>query len=386
MRLAVVHKRFGLDGGTERFLESFARRMGERGHEVHVYCASVDPRFARTRVARFRRLLGGGPLAGIRALLLWFSAAVLVRAARYDVVVHLDRTGTRDVYRAGGGCHRTWFRLSLSRAASTLDRLRLRLSVRHALALLHERRALLRSRRFVVPSDRARRDLLDAYGPLAERVEVLPNGVDLDRFHPKGRSLFFEEVRSGMGLRPEELVLLFVGSDFWRKGLDTLLRAVAKLGESAADLRVLVVGADPRRRRYEFQAAELGLRDRVTFLGMHDAPEKLYAAADLLVLPTRHDPFANVTLEALGAGLPVITSRSNGATEVLPDGAGLAVLPDAEDDAALAECIRSMLEPARIQERRAAARSAAEACSETAAVDRWESLLRGTAAERGARG
>ena len=242
--------------------------------------------------------------------------------------------------------------------------------------------------RFVVPSTTAREDLRRAYGSLADGVEVIHNGVDLDRFHPRTRQLFFEEERSKLGLRPEELVLLFVGSDFWRKGLDTVLRAIARLEQAgdADDLRVLVLGADRRQPRYEALADELGVRHRVTFLRHHDAPEKVYAASDLLALPTRHDPFANVTLEALACGLPVITSAANGATEVIDDCPAVVVLEDPDDDESLADAARELLRPELLGERRAAARGVAELRGESHTVDRWEALLGEVAASGRGRG
>lgn len=379
MKLGFVHRRYGVDGGTERFLESLTRRLAQRGHAIDVWAASVDPRFARTRVATFRHLPGGGGFLG--STLLWLAAGLRVRRRQYDGVVHLGRTGPLDVYRAGGGSHRTWFELLLAQAGTAWARLRLQISPYHRLRLAHERRALRGAGRFVVPSERARQDLIAAYGALAESVQVLPNGVDLDRFHPKGRQLFFEEIRASLGLPPEELVLLFVGSDWWRKGLDTVFRAVAQLDERE-ELRILVLGDDRRRAEFEALAQELELRDRVSFVSTHDQPEKVYAACDVLVLPTRHDPFANVTLEALAAGLPVVTSAANGAIEALASNAALSVVDSAEDADGFAAALRLQLATEGIQERRAAAREAAAACDERAAVDRWEAFLEEVAGAR----
>ena len=386
MKFAFIHRRFGVDGGTERFLESLTRRLGQRSHEVEVWSASVDPRFARTRVASFRRLLAGGR-GWMKDLLLYLAVRLQVRHRRYDAVLHLGRTGPLDVYRAGGGCHRTWFDLLMGQAATGWQRLKLKLSLAHRFRLWHERRALRAPGRFVVPSHTAREDLRRAYGSLADDVEVVHNGVDLDRFHPRTRQLFFEEERSKLGLRPEELVLLFVGSDFWRKGLDTLLRAIARLERAgeADDLRVLVLGADRRQPRYAALADELGVRDHVTFLRHHDAPEKVYGAVDLLALPTRHDPFANVTLEALACGLPLVTSAVNGATEVYGDCPSAVILEDPEDDEPLAAAIKDLLRPELLAERRAAARTTAEQRGEGDAVDRWEALLTEVAGDRSGR-
>lgn len=382
MKLAFVHRRYGIDGGTERFLETLTRRLAEREHEIVVYASSVDPRFGRTKLARF---VGLGP-AWMGAIGLWLLAALRVRRGRHDAVMHLGRTGPLDVYRAGGGCHRRWYELARAAAATPLARLSLAVSLGHRFRLWHERRAVLGGGLVVVPSQTARQDLVDAYGAAAESVRVLHNGVDLDRFNPRVRQLFFEEERRRLGLRPEELVLLFVGSDFHRKGLDTVLRATAELRreDEAGDLRLLVIGSDRRRPVYEQLAEELGVRDCVTFLRHHDAPERAYAAADAFVLPTRHDPFANVTLEALATGLPVVTTRCNGATEVMGDCPALAVIDDPGDAESVTASLRAFLATEGLQERRAAARASAEACGDVAAVTRWEELLQEVVSSRGA--
>jgi len=374
MKFAFVHRRFGVDGGTERFLESLARRLGERGHDVHVWAAAIDPRYVRTRVATFHRLPRLGGVLG--SLLLMLVVRLRVRTRDYDAVMHLGRTGPGDIYRAGGGCHRRWFEVLLGEARG-VARWSLLLSPYHRLRLAHERRALRSPARVVVPSEQARQDFLTCYGALAEGVEVLHNGVDLDRFHPKGRQLFFEEVRRELGLPPEELVLLFVGSDFYRKGLDVVLRAVARLGQEATELRILVLGRDPQQPRFEALADELGLGGRVTFLAHHDYPEKVYAACDLLALPTRHDPFANVSLEALAVGLPVVTSARNGAVAAVPANDAMRVVEDPEDVEGVARGIASLLDSEGMGSRRIAAREAASACGEADAIERWEALLLG---------
>ncbi len=381
MKIAFVHKRFGLDGGTERMLEQLVRGLRDRGHEIHVHAGSVDPRFRRDRWATFHGLRAGGPGAGFRALLLLVGSWLGVRRSRYDVVVHMGRTGPRDVYRAGGGCHRTWYDRLRARAVTGRARLRLALSLRHRIALWHERRAL-GTATVVVPSARARDDLLASYGALAQGVLVIPNSVDLDRFHPRWRRLVFGEQREQLGLGPEEVLVLFVGSDLWRKGLDRVLAAVPLLTPHAEEVRLLVVGDDVRRSAFEEQARSLGIRGRVTFLPGHPALEKLYAAVDLVVLPTRHDPFANVTLEALATGVPVITTATNGAAAEIGDTPALAVLDDPDDPQELAARIAAFLDPERVPILRDAARAAAERHGEAVAVDRWEALLQRVAEAR----
>ena len=381
MKIAFVHKRFGLNGGTERMMEQLARGLVEGGHDVHIHAGAVDPRFRRPRWGTFHRLPAGGPSAGLRALRLLVGSWLRVRRTRYDVVVHMGRTGPRDVYRAGGGCHRIWYEQLLLRAGGGLRRLRLLVSLRHRLARWHERRALTTAR-VVVPSARARADLLASYGALAEPVTVIPNGVDLDRFHPRWRRLVFSEQRELLGVSPEEILILFVGSDAWRKGLDRVLAVLPLLSPQAEELRLVVLGDDGHRETFEQQAEALGVRHRVTFLPSHPAPEKLYAAVDLLVLPTRHDPFANVTLEALAAGVPVITSATNGAAAEIGEGPAFVVLTDSDDPNELAARILRCLDPERLPGLREEARATAERHGEAAAVARWMTWLSGVAEAR----
>ncbi|MCO4768802.1 MAG: glycosyltransferase family 4 protein [Deltaproteobacteria bacterium] len=380
MKLAFVHKRFGLQGGTERMMESLVRGLRQQGHEIVVFSSEVDPRFHRARLATFRALGGGGPGAGFRALRLWLSAALRVRRSAFDVVVHMGRTGPRDVYRAGGGSHRTWLGLLRSQPMSGWRRFRLAVSLRHRFILWHEKRSLTGPGTVVVPSEQARADLVAAYGELGEQVQVIPNGVDLDRFHPKTRQLYFGDQRDALGIGPEELVVLFVGSDLWRKGLDRVLSALARLAPRE-ELRLLVLGDDRRRAFWEAEAERLAVRDRVAFLNAHDAPEKLFAAADLLVLPTRYDPFANVTLEALACGVPVVTSSVNGAGSTLGPSSALAILEDDDDADELAAHMQRMLQPDLVPALRRAAREQAERFGEPVFVARWEALLTQLAAD-----
>ena len=158
---------------------------------------------------------------------------------------------------------------------------------------------------------------------------MLYNGVDLERFHPSRRATEGAALRAELGAG-DAPVWLFVGSGFRRKGLDTALRALAG---AARRRRALGRG----QRRPEAVARASPMRSASARACAGSARDRdvaaLYAAADALILPTRYDAFANVCLEAAAAGIPVVTSASNGAAEILGDG-GI-VVRDAEDDAGL---------------------------------------------------
>ena len=113
-------------------------------------------------------------------------------------------------------------------------------------------------------------------------------------------------------------MLLFVGSGFERKGLATAIDALGELGDDHA--RMIVIGKG-RRLPYEELAGRRGVPDRVVWLGPRRDTERWYGAADVVVLPTRYEPFGNVHLEALASGVPMVTSVRAGGAELIRDGA-----------------------------------------------------------------
>jgi UDP-glucose:(heptosyl)LPS alpha-1,3-glucosyltransferase len=140
------------------------------------------------------------------------------------------------------------------------------------------------------------------------------------------------------------------------KGLTPLLNAFALVRENNA--RLVVVG-HPNTARYQRLAKSLGIGDRVSFLGHRDDPKDCYFAADYLVHPTFYDPCSLVALEALACGLPVITSRFNGASELLSPPTDGVVIDNPHDAPSLAAAMKRMLDRGYLRDAGAAARQAA---------------------------
>src|SRR5205807_2292297 len=136
------------------------------------------------------------------------------------------------------------------------------------------------------------------------------------------------------------------------KGLDPLLRSVARLRarseyRDASRLFRLVVAGNPNTRKYQNLARALRIHDHVRFVGHMTDMKNAYFAADFLVHPTFYDPCSLVVLEALACGLPVITSRYNGASELLQPPRDGYVIDDPHDHAQLAACMEQFLDPGR---------------------------------------
>lgn len=179
-----------------------------------------------------------------------------------------------------------------------------------------ERRALGASGRIVVLSDFSRRLLSETHGELDTPVVSIPGGVDLQHFHPAADR---NAIRERLRLPPDSLLLLTVRDLEQRMGIDLLLRALRRLPPDRK-FHCLIGGTGPLREFLEGLASELGLADRVRFLGFVPEGELplYYQAADLFVLPTRcHEGFGLVTVEALACGTPVVATPAGATPEIL---------------------------------------------------------------------
>lgn len=213
----------------------------------------------------------------------------------------------------------------------------------------------------------ATREAHRAQGVAAEKMYVLYNGVDLERFHPAQRSGW---LHAELGLDPRRDRLVgTIGQLVLRKGQDVLAQAAAALARRFPHAHCVLVGSryseKDEARRYEaglreaFAAA--GLARQAHFLGTRGDVARLLIELDVLAHPARQEPLGRVLLEAAASGVAVVASDVGGTREVFPEGCGAAVLVRADDAAALALAVGELLDnPARCQQMGAAARRRAE--------------------------
>ncbi len=198
-------------------------------------------------------------------------------------------------------------------------------------------------------------ELLHYYGVDPTNICVIHNGVEWEEMQsdfaawPERRA---ENARM-CDLDPSLFHFLFIGNGYARKGLQQLLFALAQLKERGFHLSVL--GRESHLGHYRALAARLNLAKRVTFFGPRLDVRKFYQLADLLLIPSLYDPFANVTVEGLAMGLFVLSSKSNGGHEILNEENG-ALIPDLFDRDSFAETLRSALEHRKTEARATAIR------------------------------
>ena len=182
----------------------------------------------------------------------------------------------------------------------------------------------------IVVSKGLKRDFVRHYGQSAEDILVVPNGVDLAKFHPHNKGLYREEIRDRHHLAPGDFVALFVGSYWGRKGLQYAIQALALVPRE--DVKLVVVGKWLAQESYLEMARKGGVEDRVVFAGNSKEVYKYYAASDVFLLPTGYEAFPLTSLEAAASGLPILITKVNGVDEWLVDNHnGLFIQQDAED-------------------------------------------------------
>ena len=336
MRIAVVRQRYNPYGGAERFVARALAALAKQGAEMTVVAREwqADADLRTLKIDPFYV----GRLWRDRS----FARAVCARLAteQFDIVQSHERLPCCDVYRAGDGVHRQWLE-NRAHAAGALARCADRLSPYHRYVLDAEA-ALFGSPRLkaVICNSRMVREEIRKWFDVAEdKLHVLYNGVDLDAFVPELREAHRARVRAELGVPEAAKVFLHVGSGFARKGVGSVIAALARLADRSA--RLFVVGADRAAAAMRAAAARAGVAERVHFAGGQDDVKPWYGAADCFVLATLYDPFPNAALEALASGLPAIVSRQCGAAELVKEGATGRVV-DALDVDALARAMDDM--------------------------------------------
>lgn len=301
MKLALIRHQYAATGGAELYLQRLLGRLVAQGHEPHLFAAAWSETLDGVA---FHRVAAGGPRATRPVN---FARVVRAEIARekFDCVFSLERTLQQDVYRAGDGLHRVWLQRRRQFAPWwKMPLVGLGAFHRNMLALEAQTFDPANTRHIIVNSEMVRREIHEHFSFPDERIHLVRNGVDVARFQSGRRA----ETRARFGVAEEEFLLLFVGSGWERKGLRFVLEALRHL--AGKKISLLVVGKGK---------ASAPAAARVIFTGPMREVENAYAAADLFVTLPIYEPSANVVVEALAAGLPVVTSAYNGAAEVLQE-------------------------------------------------------------------
>jgi UDP-glucose:(heptosyl)LPS alpha-1,3-glucosyltransferase len=341
MKIALVnYAYFPSKGGVERAVADIARGLVERGHNVHIFCHRSDA--ASTERLTFHLVRVSKLTSARKSISFAANSAKMLEKNDFDVIHAFGRTYCQDVLRIGGGCHMEYLKRTESAMGTALGRLFTLASPRNRAILRLEKKAFAPGAYRIITciSKRVKREIMDYYGVADDKAEVIYNCVDLERWR--------RQVRTAYGIGEEEMLVLFVGSGFRRKGLEYAIRAMAGLRQGVR--RKLMVVGKGRLGHYRGLAKDCGVMKDVLFLGPRDHVEEFYAAADVFMMPTLYEPFGTVVLEAMATGIPAITSRVAGASEIVTDGTDGLIVEQPADPAEMAAKL-NLLTDAALRER-----------------------------------
>ncbi len=317
--IAIVAHDVGGLGGMERHLEEMIMRL-KRDMRVIVVAASMQlsdaegVQFIRIPVIRRPAPLKMILFALLATIRLWFirydilhTTGAIVWNRAHMATVHFCSAGYRKAKSAAnpGDRRSVWRRINDAAAGG--------------IALCMEKWVYRprRTRRLVAVSNRVKRELLDAYSYADEDIQVIPNGVDIQTFFPYSSSQKIA-TRKILGLPEQGRFLLFMGGDWFLKGLSHVVEAFDRAAKDFPDLYLLVVGKGEMKHYDKLISPEN--RDRVYFAGKKPNPQDWFGVSNVFVFPSRYETFSLVVHEAAAAGLTIISTKVGGVEELIEHG------------------------------------------------------------------
>jgi UDP-glucose:(heptosyl)LPS alpha-1,3-glucosyltransferase len=319
MQLAFTLYKFFPFGGMQRNFLRIARACQARGHAIRVYTlqweGEVPPGFelvmvpvrALTRPRRNEKFVE------------WVQQDLAARPA--DRLVGFNKMPGLDVYYAGDPCY--------EHKARTLRGFFYRLSGRYRHFAAYERAVFAPQShtRILMMSDVQRPLFVRYYGTPAQRFHMLPPGIAPDRRAPANAAEIRAAFRREFGLGQDDLLLLQIGSGFRTKGLDRSLKAFAALDAGLKRRTRLIVIGEDNPKPFLAQARALALAERVDILKGRDDVPRFLLGADLLIHPAYSENTGTVLLEAVVAGLPVLTTAACGYAHYIEEADAGRVVP-----------------------------------------------------------
>jgi len=316
IRIALIRQRYTPFGGAERFVENALNALQKKsGVELTLITRTWDG----ADNPDVKKIICDPFYIG-RLWRDWSFARCACRTVKnndFDLVQSHERVPCGDIYRAGDGIHRQWLH---QRALPNpwWKNVWSWISPYHRYLLWQERRTLTQHglQSVIVNSKLIKDEIYKWFPQTVAQIKIIHNSVDTKYFHPKLRDKYRTKIREQLRIDDSIRLLLFVGSGFERKGVPLLLKVLSKLN----DVHLVVVGRDRHTKRYQHHTEQLGIDNRIHFVGPQQDPRPWYGAADIFVFPTLYDPLPNTVLEAMACGLPVVVSSSCGAIDLIENG------------------------------------------------------------------
>lgn len=335
MKIAMPVLQYNKEGGIERHTWELVERWS-RDNDIHIFAsewAETTQKVTFHKVPTLKR----PELLRIPSFVL--NNSVMLKNGDFDIVFNngCGATFVQDVIVAAS-LHKAW-----AEETKKAGLKRFFLNPMHYWTFAIERFNYRRKRyrKIIAISEFIKKRLIDYYGLPDEDIVVIHHGVNLEEFNPSKKGIYRAEIRKSFGIAGNDLLLVFTGKEFRRKGLQYVFQALGKLRDER--VKLIVVGSG-EISQFRAIAQRLGIDRNIFFIGHSSDVARYYAASDVFILPSTFDAFGMVVLEAMASGLPVIVSRNMGASEIVADGEEGIVLKNYFDYNEIAESVRWLIE------------------------------------------
>ena len=313
MRIALVANNIHFRGGMERYCAELATALCQE-HDVHLFATEVaDVPLDRLTVHTVKS--AKRPVLALFLQFYW-NASRQARLRDFDIVHSIGGITAQQNIVTAQYCQHAWG-AALRDEPGASEGVTAYHQFMWRLTGYFERRAMTSPQTLGISANsyRTSQDLQRYYGSDPNKIHVIHNAVDQIRFTPENKR-FRREIRERFQIPEKAVVVLFVG-EYRRKGLATVIRALGLANDP--NVHLLAVGKGDLAQ-YNLLAQEAGIQDRITLASPIREIEQVFGAADLFAFPTFYEAFGMVITEAMASGLPVVTSKSAGAAEMIDPG------------------------------------------------------------------
>jgi UDP-glucose:(heptosyl)LPS alpha-1,3-glucosyltransferase len=346
MRIAfIIYNYSESKGGVERYAYNLAEYLSKEGDEIHIFCHRVFEKPGSERI--ILHTVPSFPFySPLKHLFFARNVARVVKEDRFDIIHGFGRTYSQDIYRVGSGCHWEYLKSRYSSMDNIVGWIIQYLNPRNRIIMNLEKKSFTPGayKKIICISNRVKEEIKRYYNVPEEDIKVIYNGVDLERFNIYDREKYRSQTRTQLALSDNKIVLLFVGSGFERKGLRYAMESIALVPQEQRGHLVLLVIGKGNINKYKSLARKYNIEHQILFMGAQTNIASYYYASDIFLFPTLYEPFGNVCLEAMASGLPVITTRIAGVSEIMSSSIDSFVVENPSDTFAIAEKIRFLLD------------------------------------------
>lgn len=336
MKLAFFIFKYFPYGGLEKDMLQIALACIERGHEVVVYTTRWEgevPQRIKVNLIKKRGLTNHARMKN-------FSDAIKKIQGKYDLRIGFNRLANLDLCFVGDVCFKYRYQKKSKIFKLLSSRYKTYVNLEEAVFSPQSNTQIM------LVNSQQKAEYLQCYKTPENRLHVLPPGIQKNNYSMNEQEQIRQEIRGEFHINSKEVVLLFVGSSFYTKGLDRVLKAMAKL--DCSEIVLWVIGKD-KINPYQKLVRNLRLIDKVRFLGAQSNVQSFMLGADVFVNPARVESAGKAILEAMTMGLPVIITENCGYSSYVKEANAGIIIPERFHVNDLVSALRKMVDNKRMK-------------------------------------